>query len=188
MEDTKQDNSQEEKISKEKNINDIKNIKINKDFLKKIIVGIVGFAVVILIFGVGIFVGGLKARFSYNWAESYHKNFAGPQGGFFGDFRQAVPPPGDFIEGHGTFGEIIKINSSDFVIKGQGDVEKIIIIKDDTILEEERATIKKDDLKVGDRAVVIGSPNNQGQIEAKLIRVFSGEGVGSPLPSPSPLP
>jgi hypothetical protein len=35
--------------------------------------------------------------------------------------------------------------------------------------------IKKDDLKVGDQVVIIGSPNEQGQIEAKLIRIFNGE-------------
>jgi len=143
--------------------------------LKWIIVGLAGFVVVILIFGAGMKVGELKARYSYRWAESYHKNFAGPRGGFFGDWR-TFPPRGDLIggdliEGHGTFGEIIKINDSDFVIKGQGDVEKIFVITKDTTVKEGAETVK-DGLKVGDRVVVIGSPNEQGQIEAKLVRVF----------------
>jgi hypothetical protein len=152
------------------------NKKINRDVLKWIIIGLAGFVVIILIFGAGIFVGGTKARFSYRWAESYHKNFAGPQGGFFGDWR-TLPPPGDFIEGHGTFGEIIKINDSDLIVKGQGDVEKVILITKDTTIERGRDTLKKEELKVGDQVVIIGSPNEQGQIEAKLIRIFDGEGV-----------
>jgi len=159
------------------------NKKINRDVLKWIIIGLVGFVIVILIFGTGMFVGGMKARFSYRWAESYHKNFAGPRGGFFGDWR-ALPSPGDFIESHGTFGEIIKINDSDFVIKGQSDVEKIILITEGTIIQKGRDTIKKEELKVGDRVVIIGSPNEEGQIEAKLIRVFDEKEITMvPMPS-----
>jgi hypothetical protein len=153
------------------------NQKIKRDVLKLIIVGLICLVVVVLIFGAGVFVGGMKAKFSYSWAESYHKNFAGPPGGFFGDWRKFPPPPGEFIEGHGTFGEIIKINNSDFVIKGQDNVEKIILIKEDTIIEKGRETVKKDELKVGNYIVVIGSPNEQGQIEAKLIRLFNGGDV-----------
>jgi hypothetical protein len=161
---------------------------VNRDILKWIIVGLAGFVIVIVIFSVGMFVGGMKARFSYRWAESYHKNFAGPQGGFFGNWRAPIPFPGDFIEGHGTFGEIIKINDSDLVVKGRNDVEKIILITKDTIIEKGKNTIKKEDLKVGDQIVIIGSPNEEGQIGAKLIRVFSGEEkeVLSPTPPRSP--
>lgn len=154
----------------------------SQDTLKWIIVGLGGFIAVVLIFGAGMFVGGMKARFLYQWAENYHKNFAGPQGGFLGNWQGAPPLPGDFIGSHGTFGEIIKINDSDFVIKG-ADAEKIVIIRDDTILEKGKTAIKKDDLKVGDQVVVIGSPNEQGQIEAKLIRVF-GAGDITELPRP----
>ena len=154
--------------------------KINRDTLKKIIIGVAIFAAIVLIFGTGMFVGGMKARFSYQWLENYHKNFAGPRAGFLGDWRGF--PRGDFIESHGTFGEIIKIsaeggsasggNDSDLIIKGRSDVEKIILISEETTVEKGRDTIKKEELKVGDRVVIIGSPNDEGQIEAKLIRIF----------------
>jgi len=181
MTDNKQDNPEENKISEgiDKKINPSpspEGDRVNRDVLKWIIVAIIGFVIVVLIFSIGIFVGGMKARFSYRWAESYHKNFAGPQGGFFGDWR-ALPPPGDFIEGHGTFGEIIKINNSDLIVKGQGDVEKVILITKDTTIEKGRDTLKKEELKIGDSIVIIGSPNEQGQIEAKLIRLFNGEEI-----------
>ena len=96
------------------------NKKTNQDILKWIIIGLAGFGAVVLIFGMGIFVGGAKAKFSYRWAESYHKNFAGPRSGFFGDWKSF--PRRDLIEGHGAFGEIIKLNDTGFVIRGRGDV------------------------------------------------------------------
>jgi len=145
--------------------------------LKWVIIGLIGFVIIVLIFSAGMFVGGTKARFSYRWAENYHRNFAGPQGGFLGDWRRFPLSPDDFIESHGTFGEIIKLNDSDFVIKGQGDIEKVIIITKDTIIKERMNTIKKEELKVGNRVVVIGSPNEEGQIEAKFIRLFDGEDI-----------
>jgi hypothetical protein len=152
--------------------------KIRPDFLKLLMIGLGCLALAVFIFGAGVFVGGAKARFSYRWAESYHENFAGPSRGFFGDWR--LPAPGDFVEGHGTFGQILKINETDLVVKGQNDVEKIVVFSKDTVIEKVKQTITKADLQVGDNIVVIGSPDDQGQIEAKLIRVFDAN-------SPSPL-
>lgn len=156
------------------------NIKISRDALKKIVIGLAIFAIAILIFGAGILVGGMKARFSYRWAESYHKNFAGPRGGFFGDWRGMPPLPGDFIEGHGAFEEIIKIEGDTLIIKGKGDVEKVVLVTEKTIIQSGRKDIKISDLKVDDQIVIIGSPNEEGQIEAKLIRVFDGEVMKTP--------
>ncbi|MEK9165996.1 MAG: hypothetical protein AAB525_04045 [Patescibacteria group bacterium] len=146
--------------------------KLSTDYLKWIIFALIGFAVIILTFGAGMLVGGTKARFSYRWAESYHKNFAGPRNGFFGDWRKQPPFPGDFVEGHGSFGKIIKLNDAGFVMNGRGDIEKIIITTPDTIIKKGMQTIN-DNFKVGDQVVVIGTPNEQGQIEAKLIRIFN---------------
>jgi hypothetical protein len=146
--------------------------KSNRDILKGVIIGLAVFVVIVLIFGAGMFVGGMKARFSYRWAEQYHKNFAGPQGGFLGNWRNPPPFPGDFIESHGTFGEIIKIDGNTLVVKGRENIEKIVLVQENTSIKSGFKDIKISDLKVGDMIVIIGSPNEQGQIEAKLIRVF----------------
>jgi len=145
---------------------------IKRDILKWILIGLGIFIVAALIFKAGMFIGAMKAGFSYRWAESYHKNFAGPRAGFFGDWRKFPPFPGDFIEGHGTFGEIIKIEGNDLVVKGRENIEKIVLVNEKTAIKSGFKDIKISDLKVGDMIVVIGSPNEQGQIEAKLIRVF----------------
>lgn len=155
-----------------------KNYFKNPDTLKWIIVGFVGFVVLMLVFGAGVKVGTIKARYSYKWAENYHKNFAGPRGGFVGDWRRF--PAGDFISGHGAFGEIIEIKDNSFVIKGRENVEKVIVTDEETAITKGRETIK-DGLKVGDRVVIIGSPNEAGQIEAKLIRVFDENSPRLPM-------
>ena len=141
------------------------------DILKWVIIGLAIFIIAVLIFWAGMFMGTMKARFSYRWAEQYHRNFAGPKGGFFSDWR--MPPFGDFIESHGVFGEIIKINDNDLVIKGRENIERIVVVNEKTAIKDGFKDIKISDLKVGQVIVVIGSPNDQGQIEAKLIRIFN---------------
>lgn len=82
----------------------------NKIFQSKLfklfLLGIGIFILLLLGFKLGMVVGFGKARFSYRWGENYHQNFAGPRGGFFEDFYDNK----DFIEAHGVFGEIIKID------------------------------------------------------------------------------
>ncbi|MCX6721253.1 MAG: hypothetical protein NT026_01470 [Candidatus Staskawiczbacteria bacterium] len=154
--------------------------KSHRDLLKWIIIGIVIFVYSFGVFGTGVFVGGMKARFSYRWAENYHRNFGGPGNGFM--FDEKMPPPNnEFIEGHGTFGQIIKIGDSDLVIKGQDNVEKVVVFAKDITITIGRRTITKTDLKIGEQVVVIGSPNEQGQIEAKLIRIFDGNIMMGPM-------
>ena len=155
--------------------------KLNKDVLKKALVGLAIFVVVVLIFGAGVKIGEMKARFSYRWAENYHKNFAGPRGGFFGNWKNLASD--NFIESHGAFGEIIKIDGNNLVVKGRENIEKIVLVNEKTVIKSGFKDIKISDLKVGNKIVIIGSPNEQGQIEAKFIRVFSDNDFKRPLPN-----
>lgn len=140
---------------------------------KTVVWVVVGLVVCLLVFAAGVSVGFRKANFSYKWGENYHKNFGGPRGGFFKEFRG-----GDFIEGYGTAGQIIKIDditstsTPSLVIKGTKGAEKIILIKDATVINRLKEALKSSDLKVDDYVVIIGKPNEAGQIEAKLIRIM----------------
>ena len=154
---------------------------INPDVLKWIIIGLLCFVGVILIFSLGMWVGGERARFSYGWAENYHKNFGGPRPGFGPDWQNF--PKQDFIEGHGVFGKIIEIKENGFVIKDKDDTEKIVVIKEGTVIKRLRDTIQLSDLKIDDFVVIIGSPNDQGQIEAELIRIMPPQDLGF-MPGP----
>jgi len=132
---------------------------------KFILINIGILIVLLLVLRLGMLVGMEKERFSNRWLGNYPCNFGGPREGMMGNF------PGEF-KSHGDFGKIIKIALPTIDIKGDNDVEKVVSIKDDTIIEHAREKISSSNLKVGDQIVVIGSANNAGQIEAKLIRVM----------------
>jgi len=148
----------------------------NKDIPLKVIKIILVFIILFTIFGLGMFVGEIKARFSFHWFENYHKNFAGPEGGFINDWQKLPFPPGDILEAHGTFGKIIKINNGDFVIEGKDNIERIIKINERTVIRSfsnMNASLKFSDLKVGDYVVIIGAANEEGQIDAQFIRILN---------------
>lgn len=125
-------------------------------------------AVICLVFGGGMYIGYRKARFSYQWGENYHKNFGGPRSGFIRDFGGK-----DLINANGVAGQIIKINNSEIIIRGRDNIEKIVAIKNDTVIRRFNETVKLSDLKINDFVVVIGEPNNSGQIDAKFLRTMS---------------
>ena len=138
-----------------------------KDFFgsKKIsyaLAGLFALIVALLIFQAGMFVGYRKAKFSYRMGDNFHRTFGERKGGFV---------RGDFPGGHGTIGKIIKIDLPTLIIEDRDNVEKIIIIKDDTAVRRFRESVKSSDLKTDDYVVVIGTPNDSGQIEARLIRI-----------------
>ena len=144
-----------------------------RDFFKArlfkiVVIGLAGLAVLLLVFKVGMVVGMHKAGFSSRWGENYERNFGGPRHGSFmrgwGDR--------DMMRAHGVFGQILKIDGIMLVIKDRDNAEKIVLLKDDTTITRFRDTIKSTDLKVDDNIVVIGQPNESGQIEAKFIRVM----------------
>ncbi len=143
---------------------------VNQKVLKWVVLGLTGLTAVILIFSAGMFVGGQKARFSFRWAEQYQRNFAGPRQGFMGNWMNF--PMGEMMGAHGVFGQIMKIDNSEIVIKGGDNVEKIVLVKDDTVIRSLQNNLKLSDLKVNDYIVVIGDPNDKGQIEAKFIRIM----------------
>ena len=179
----------DKKITTEKNVNDKK---IEDKFyqtrsFKIFFISIAGLIAVLLIFNIGMNVGFRKAGFSYKWGDNYHKNFAGPKGGFLADFGHD-----DFIQAHGVFGQIIKIDGSSVIINGNDKTEKIILINNDTIIRRFRDSLKLSDLKVNDYLVVIGQPNEAGQIEARLIRLLPPPPTNNinftNLPPKAPLP
>lgn len=132
-----------------------------------LILGVAGAIILLFVFLVGMSVGFKKASFSYRWGENYHRNFAGPRQGFFNDFMGK-----EFMDAHGLIGKIIKIEDSNLVIQDKDKVEKIVLIGKDTTIERFRDSIKVGELKVDDMIVVIGQPNQSGQVEAKFIRVL----------------
>ncbi|HEY4502942.1 MAG TPA: hypothetical protein VJC14_00680 [Candidatus Paceibacterota bacterium] len=131
---------------------------------------IIGLGVIILILGIfklGQVSGYHKARFSQRFGDNFNRNFIDPRGGgFLKDFSDRKGPPG----GNGAVGEIVSIGLPLVVVSGPDNIEKTIVVSESTEIRKYRDDIATTDLKVGDFIVVLGTPNENGQVEAKLIR------------------
>lgn len=142
-----------------------------------LIVGVFCLALLAGTFTLGVVVGERKAEFSYAWGANYQLNFAGPSGGFFHEIVGT-----DFTDAHGTFGQILQIDGSTLIVRGRDGIEKNIQVSDDTSIRRLNDDVTLADLHANDFVVIIGEPNDSGQIEAKLIRVIP------PTPTPTPAP
>lgn len=145
-------------------------IKSQKFKIAAIIVGV--FLVALVSFALGAGVGFKKARFSYMWGKNYERNFSGSRMDknklglaheFFGrDFRNA----------HGISGTILSISDNNVIIKDRDNKENTVTVTNKTIIKNRRDTVKISDLNIDERVVALGTPGDNGTINADLIRVF----------------
>ncbi|PIT94032.1 hypothetical protein COU00_01045 [Candidatus Falkowbacteria bacterium CG10_big_fil_rev_8_21_14_0_10_43_11] len=158
---------------------DLKNFFQSKAF--KWLIGAVGALIVcLLVLQLGMFIGFRKANFSYRWGENYHRAFGGPREGFLPDFAGK-----DFIGGHGAAGTIAKIEGDTLIVQSKEQAEKIVKIATSTLIQMGRTEIAPTELKMDESVVVIGSPQDDGSINAKIIRVFNPNDLPPP-PPPGP--
>jgi len=143
-------------------------------WFKRVTVALLALVVLVLVFSLGTMVGYRKADFSFKWGENYHKNFGGPREGFMRPMMEPAPSMmgADFVSAYGAAGLILKIDGNNLIIKGNDNTEKTILLNDKTVIRSGRQDIKITDLKEGEMVVIIGEPNDAGQIGAKLIRIF----------------
>src|ERR1035437_8133578 len=96
----------------------------------KVLLGIGIVIVALLIFSAGIAVGFHKASFGQAWEENYERNF--------GMMRPDRPIFGrdNFPNAHGATGKIIKIELPTIILQDKDNIEKIILIKDDTQIQK----------------------------------------------------
>lgn len=147
----------------------------------KLIAAVVGiFLIAIISFGTGVAVGLRKARYSYSWGANYERNFMGGprmmnggRGGFFGGMMREFDG-GDFRNAHGLAGTIVSISGNNIVVKDSAtNQENTVAVTDSTIIRSRGADLKIGDLEQNDQIVVMGNPDNNGVIDASLIRVFN---------------
>ena len=126
-----------------------------------------GLFVLSAILQLGIFIGYHKATFARDWSDSYGRNFGMERpDSFRGMMRGGLPMP------HGSVGKILTVTLPTFVIEDKDGTEKTIIVSDTTILREGPNTASSSTLHADDFVVILGEPNTEGQIEAKLIRIM----------------
>ncbi len=123
-------------------------------------------------FAIGVRVGYQEARFSYAWGARYERDFGGPPQGFFGF------PGGQgrvLISAHGALGTVTNTASSSFSVLGEDNVEKDFLVSSTTLFGAPRSPAQFSDLHIGDQVIVIGTPDSQGRIEARFVRIVQGQ-------------
>ena len=145
-------------------------IKSNK--VHKIVICIIGVILLLVAFELGVIVGFHKAGFSGHLGDNFYRAFGGGASSSRGMMMDDIP------SGHGAAGKIVRVDLPTFVVAGPDNVEKVVILKqtggsdDQTIFRHFRDNASTSDIVVGNYVLVFGSPNEQGQIEAKLVRIL----------------
>lgn len=132
-----------------------------------VLIGLGVAIVALLIFQAGMLVGYRKAAFSYRMGDNYYRAF-----GDRGPRPFQLPLGGGFAEAYSAIGKVVSVSLPTIVVVGPDEIEKVILIGEDTQIRRFDQTIEAGDLKVGDFTVILGSPNDDSQIEAKLIRLL----------------
>ena len=133
--------------------------------IERVLFVVVALIVALVIFQAGVFVGYRKAEFSERFGESYERTF-GSHDTARGLVYEDVPG------GYGASGNIVRISAPTFVVAGPDNLEKVVVMDDHTEIRRLRETLSAQDLKIDDAVVVLGSPDEKGEIVARLIRVL----------------
>ena len=88
----------------------------------------------------------------------------------------------NFRSVHGAIGKVLTVSSSTITMLDNNDnVEKSILINKDTIIRNGRDNASSTSLVADSFVTVVGSPNENGQIVAKLIRVMNNSTSTYPM-------
>lgn len=138
---------------------------------RKIMKGLILVIGAIFFFKMGVIAGFHKAKFEGDWSSNYNRNFGMTRRGPMMKFSSYMG--GDRMpNAHGAAGKIIKVELPTLIVVDSDGTEKVVVINDQTVLRAPEKVATKDDLTLDATVVVIGSPNTQGQIEAKFIRIM----------------
>ncbi len=142
---------------------------IQSQSFKGILIGIFIVIIALIIFQSGVAVGERKASFAHRFGDNFERNFRDPRGGSF--MQRGLSGGVNMPSGHGAVGEIVSIALPLVVVAGPDNLEKTVVVTDTTEIREFRDTIQANELSVGDFIIVLGTPNEEGQVDAKLIRL-----------------
>lgn len=136
-----------------------------RQLIRYALFGLAGIAIVGTVFGVGFFVGRGQARPSA--------------------VKPAIGAP---RSDHGVIGKITHIEGNTLTIQKANGTQQMVLIEKRTRIERsvsanKMVTIKASDLQVGDRVIVVGTPNERGYIGAVIIRILLTPPLLTPTPS-----
>lgn len=126
-------------------------------------------------FQLGLFVGYHKASFARDWGDHYKRNFGmeRPES-FRGMMGNTLPGA------YGASGKVLAVSLPTFVVEDIHGTEKTIHVSDTTLIRSAMQNASSPAITVDSIVVVLGEPNDAGQLEAKLIRIMpAGFSVGT---------
>ncbi len=135
---------------------------------RRIFIALAVVACTLAVFSAGVHVGERKARHFIGWSEHYGEAFLPPpMHGMLPFPSQGLPPA------HGVFGTILSVEGDTVVVQGNDGVEQRVRVASSTAIRLGRSSGAVGDLKPETQVAVFGEPGTDGEIAAKLIRLFS---------------
>lgn len=136
-------------------------------FIKGLITGVVILIILLGVFQLGVFVGSRKAGLAFRRFELFSNMPGGPpRHGPMG-----LPLPGTF-ESNGAVGSVILNDGQRMILKGFDGSEKVIVYSTTTEIQDGQNTLQPTDIPENKRIVIFGRPDENGQIEARFIRLL----------------
>lgn len=161
--------------------------RINEFLRSRLFMGIVtgiGITLVaVCIFEAGVAVGYHEASFSSQWGKNYSMNFGVPGVPSSGMTSSLALPDMHGPNPDGLIGKIIRISPSSsapdsatgtttMIVASSQKPEESVLVTSDTLIRDRENTVSISALTVGSYAVVLGTPTEDGEINAKLIRLM----------------
>jgi len=138
--------------------------------LMGLLIGIIALIILLAVFNLGVLVGSRRTDSFYRWDENYARNFTMPP-----PFSSSsLPGTGRFLTADGVAGTVLKVNGASLVIEDTAGIERTVIVSTTTAIRQGDSTVSVSDVEDNDQLVVIGSPDQSGQIDATFIRILSG--------------
>jgi len=73
---------------------------------------------------------------------------------------------------HGALGEVLRVEGDKIIVRNRFGVEQTLCVTPKTIIERGRRHISLEDIRRGERVIAIGSPQPDGSIQIRIIRVL----------------
>ncbi len=97
---------------------------------------------------------------------------------FYREGLPGVPPPAArvFLAAHGILGTVeqVDLQARMIDVRNERGAHALVLVGDDTLLEQRGRPIDLAQVKAGDWIVVIGTPDVAGQITARAVRMLGG--------------
>ena len=144
----------------------------------KIIIGLLSLIVALFVFQLGVFVGYHKAFSSYSGGDRFYRMMQGPQGPQGPQIPQAMfDDKDDFLPSHGVTGRVVSVSLPSFIVAAPNNLEKTVVVGDKTITRKFRDTVMSSDIHTNDFVIVLGEPDQSGNVDAKFIRIMPAPSV-----------